>query len=183
MLKWLALPLLLQALAMLVDELHFHRQRGLPRWERIGHPLDTLSVLGCYGVALCWAPGDESLTAYALLATLSCLLVTKDEWLHAARCKPAEQWLHAVLFVLHPIVLGAGALLWVRHERVLLGSAASLTAGFGAYQLLYWNVPWTRLFRSRSTTPSTISSGSVGTQPMTIPSRSYAPNPDSETPG
>ena len=109
--------------------------------------------------------------------------MNKDELVHAARCGPAEQWLHSVLFVLHPIVLGVGALLWLRQERLLLGISASLTAGFGLYQLVYWNVPWTRLSRSRSTTPSTTSSGSVGTPPTTIPSRCYAPNHDSETPG
>ena len=48
----------LQGLAMLVDELLFHRRRGLPRWERIGHPIDTLSVLACYGVSL-WLPPTQ----------------------------------------------------------------------------------------------------------------------------
>ena len=67
MLKWLSVPLALQALAMLVDELHFHRQRGLPRWERLGHPLDTLSVLACYALTLVAAPSDENLALYAAL--------------------------------------------------------------------------------------------------------------------
>lgn len=168
---------------MLVDELYFHRRRGLPRWERIGHPLDTLSVLACYGLALSSTPSDDTLLAYAVLAGLSCLLVTKDELVHAARCEPMEHWLHALLFVLHPIVLGVGALLWLSQERMLLWLSASLTAGFGAFQALYWNVPWKSLLRLRSTTPFTISSASAGTTPMTIRSRSYVPNPDSETRG
>lgn len=149
MLKWLAVPLSLQALAMLVDELYFHRRRGLPRWERIGHPLDTASVLGCYALAWAVPASVSSLPWYALLAGISCLLVTKDELVHAARCEPAEQWLHAVLFVLHPIVLGVGALLWFRGERGLLALSASLTAAFGLYQALYWNVPWTKLSKFR----------------------------------
>ena len=179
---WAGLPLGLQALCMLVDELHFHRARGLPRWERIGHPLDTLSVLTCYGVALSLAPGS-SLGLYVALAFLSCLLVTKDELVHAARCQPLEQWLHSLLFILHPIVLGVGALLWLRQERTLLWLAASLTAAFGSYQALYWNVPWKKLFRSPSTTQFTTSSASAGTPPMTTRSRSYAQNPGSETRG
>ena len=182
MLALLAVPLVLQAVAMLVDELYFHRQRKLPLWERLGHPLDTLSVLGCYVLALCLAPTGSNLWLYAGLAGVSCLLVTKDEWIHSAHCRPAEQWLHAVLFVLHPVVLGVGALLWMRNERGLLWLSAGLTTGFGLYQALYWNVPWKRL-RSPSTTPSTTSSVSAGTPPTTIRSRSYAPNPDSETPG
>jgi hypothetical protein len=148
---------------MVVDELYFHRARGLPRWERIGHPLDTLSVLACYALALSLAPTWEHLPAYVVAAALSCLLITKDELVHAERCQPLEQWLHAVLFVLHPIVLGVGALLWWKEERTLLWLSTLLTAGFGAYQVLYWNFPWKKLSRSRSTTPSTTSSGSAGT--------------------
>ncbi|HYQ14865.1 MAG TPA: hypothetical protein VEQ58_03880 [Polyangiaceae bacterium] len=183
MLIWLSLPLFLQGLAMLVDELHFHRRRGLPRWERIGHPVDTLSVLVCYGLSLSVAPSQQNLVIYAVLAALSCLLITKDELVHAARCEPWEQWLHALLFVLHPIVLSVAALLWLRQERLLLALSAALTAGFGAYQFAYWNLKWTKLQRSQSITPFMIDSASVGTPPTTTPSRSCAPNRDFETPG
>jgi hypothetical protein len=41
---FLFIPFALQMCCMAVDEVHFHRQRGLPRWERLGHPLDTLTV-------------------------------------------------------------------------------------------------------------------------------------------
>jgi hypothetical protein len=180
---WLGIPLGLQALCMLIDELHFHRARGLPQWERIGHPLDTLSVLGCYVLALSLSPSQNNLPYYVAAAVVSCLLVTKDELVHARLCEPREQWLHALLFVLHPVVLGAGALLWLGHERTLLWVSAGLTAAFGSYQALYWNVPWKKLSRSPSTTAFTTSSANVGTPPMTIPSRSCAPNPGSETLG
>jgi hypothetical protein len=180
---WVAIPLALQALCMLVDELYFHRARGLPRWERIGHPLDTLSVLACYAVALSLTPEIRNLGFYVAVSALSCLLVTKDELVHAQHCQPLEQWLHAVLFILHPIVLGVGALLWLNQERTLLWLSASLTAAFACYQALYWNLPWKKLLRSPSTTPSTMSSASAGTPPMTIPSPSYAQNPGSETRG
>lgn len=168
---------------MLVDELYFHRRRGLPLWERIGHPVDTASVLACYVLALAVPASATSLPWYALLAAFSCLLVTKDEFVHASRCEPAEQWLHAVLFVLHPIVLGAGAWLWFQGERGLLLLSASLTAAFGAYQALYWNVSWTKPSKSPSIMPSTTSSASAGTPPMTTRSRSCVPNPDSEIRG
>lgn len=168
---------------MLVDEIFFHRRRGLPRWERIGHPIDTLSVLACYCVTLALPPSQANLTLYVGLAALSCLLVTKDELVHAAHCEPAEQWLHSLLFILHPVVLGGAALLWLKEARGLLWLSAWLTAAFGVYQALYWNVPWKRVFRSPSTTPSTISLANAGTPPTMTPSRSYAPNPGSETPG
>lgn len=130
----------LQAAFMSFDELLFHRRRGLPRWERIGHPIDTASVLGCFAMTLFFAPTRGALTAYAILATLSCLLVTKDEFVHAERCEPAEHWLHAVLFVLHPLLLIAGAVLWLEGARWILLAQTLATLGFGVYQTVYWNL-------------------------------------------
>lgn len=45
---FLFIPFPLQMICMAVDEAHFHRWRGLPRWERLGHSLDTLTVLACF---------------------------------------------------------------------------------------------------------------------------------------
>jgi hypothetical protein len=55
------LPLVELGLAILLDQFYFHFARGLPRWERLGHPLDTF-------------------------------------------CAPAQH-VHAVLFIMHPLVL------------------------------------------------------------------------------
>ncbi|MBU6446621.1 MAG: hypothetical protein KGQ49_04415, partial [Verrucomicrobia bacterium] len=75
-------PFALQAICMLFDESYFHIRRGLPLWERIGHPIDTLSVLICMGFVL-WVPfSKETLIVYILLAAFSSILVTKDEFVH-----------------------------------------------------------------------------------------------------
>ena len=132
--------ILLQAALMAVDELVFHRRRGLPRWERIGHPIDTASVLGCFLIALAFEPTRGALIVYAALAALSCLLVTKDEFVHAGRCAPAEHWLHAALFVLHPLLLLAGAVLWLDGERAILVAQSLAILAFGVYQTTYWNL-------------------------------------------
>jgi hypothetical protein len=135
----LALTLMgLHALLISIDEAH-HRQRGLPRWERVGHPIDTASVLACYLVALLLEPARSALVAYVLLAAFSCLLITKDEFVHARECSPGEHWLHAMLFVLHPLLLIAAALLWVTGERGMLSIPATATALFGLYQVIYWS--------------------------------------------
>jgi hypothetical protein len=131
----------LQAGAMLVDEGHFHASRPLPRWERVGHPLDTLSVAACYGWLCATNPGTpHALAVYAGIAAFSCLFVTKDEPLHARVCPPAEHWLHAFLFVLHPIVLAAFAWAWQGGHVVLVRAQLALTVAFGVYQVLRWNV-------------------------------------------
>lgn len=130
----------LQASAMFVDEGHFHASRQLPRWERLGHPLDTLSVALCYGWLSVASPrAPHALAVYVALAAISCLLVTKDEVVHARLCTPAEHWLHAVLFVLHPIVLAAFAMAWLEGSRALVAGQLALTVAFGTYQLVRWN--------------------------------------------
>ena len=137
-------PLGMQALLTLSDEFYFHRRRGLPRWERIGHPLDTLTVLGCYAVALTLPLTAASLRTYMALAAFSCLFVTKDELVHAKYCDPFEHWVHALLFVLHPVVLASMGFLWQREARTLMLVQGGLTLAFGLYQTLYWNTTWRR---------------------------------------
>lgn len=130
----------LQGVVMLVDEVRFHRRRSLPRWERIGHPIDTASVLLCCLLAVLCEPTSRALTVYGALGVGSCLLVTKDEFVHATKCEPAEHWLHALLFVLHPLLLIGLALLWVANARSILLVQTLATASFGFYQLIYWNI-------------------------------------------
>ncbi len=81
---------------------------------------------------------------FAGLALVSCLLVTKDEFVHSKYCTAAEQWLHAVLFVMHPIVMASIALLWIRQALPILLIQAALTFAFGLYQVLCWNTAWGR---------------------------------------
>ena len=142
MLPFLLLPVVLQGLAMFVDELVFHRRRGLPRWERLGHPLDTLTVALCYGWLLAVPPNQpHALPTYVGLCAFSCLFITKDEFVHAKVCEPAEAWLHSVLFVLHPIVFLTLALVWrSQTEAWLLKGVFASTLALLAYQLLYWNL-------------------------------------------
>src|ERR1019366_3333568 len=54
-----------------------HQRRGLPRWERLGHPLDTLSVAGCYGWLVATGPGSPAPAGY--LGGRRLLLPARDE--------------------------------------------------------------------------------------------------------
>jgi hypothetical protein len=152
------LPFLLQALAIFFDEAVFHVKRGLPKWERIGHPLDTLTVLLCMGFVI-WVPFSKTaLVLYIFLSVFSTLFVTKDEFVHKAHCPASEQWLHAVLFTLHPITLTMAGFIWPvvngvpvevfswldnpeALRRFLYGQFAAMS-GFLLYQILFWNVFW-----------------------------------------
>ncbi len=131
----------LQGAAMIVDEIWFHHRRELPRWERIGHPLDTLTVAVCLAWLLAVSPANgAALPVYAVLAVVSTLFVTKDEWVHASACGAGEQWLHSLLFTLHPVLLATFAYVWWHGYNGLLVGQLCVTFAFMTYQIVYWNV-------------------------------------------
>lgn len=152
---WIAfLPLLFQGAFLLVDEFVCHYRRGLPQWERWGHPLDTATVLIVFAYCLIAPFSAGALILFLLLSLFSCFFVTKDEWVHARECTPMEHWLHAVLFVCHPMVFVSTAFFWVTKDvpaqfglepyhaklarQVLLGQTSILVV-FILYQIIFWN--------------------------------------------
>jgi hypothetical protein len=154
-------PFLAQAIAIGFDELYFHHSRGLPKWERIGHPLDTLSLFVCL-LMTAYAPfTSHNIYFYIGLSVFSCLMVTKDEFVHKEHCPGAENWLHALLFILHPITLFMAGLMWavVQEAEVpgwlvaWLGSNVPELKSFlffqtyavlffAIYQIIFWNFIW-----------------------------------------
>ena len=154
----LLLPFLAQVLIIGIDEFYFHIRRGLPQWERIGHPLDTLTVLACFAFVLFVPYSSFYLKIYIGLTLFSCIFVTKDEFVHKECCPASEQWLHALLFLNHPIVLTAAGLIWpianggtgpawlsslnmyADSLHLFLLMQTGFVALFLIYQTLYWNV-------------------------------------------
>lgn len=137
----------IQAVAILADEAFFHRHRALPLWERIGHPLDTFSMLVCLMIPVFFSPHRLSILAFGGLGLVSCLLVTKDEHVHAQHCHWKEHWLHALLFLVHPVALIAIGSVWMRagaHAwfRPVLIAQTVLMSVFLSYQIIYWNFLW-----------------------------------------
>ena len=147
------LPFLVQAVCIFFDEYVYHLKRGLPRWERIGHPLDTFSVLACFLFVLFIPYSPAGIKYYVGVALMSCVLITKDEFVHKHVCPASEQWLHALLFVNHSILLSVLGVLWPSLTGeplftwlpnssmiwVFLWSQTLLTALFLFYQIVYWN--------------------------------------------
>jgi len=157
---WIFVPFFLQALLIGLDEFVFHVKRGLPKWEKIGHPLDTLSVIICFLFVL-WAPFSlGTMKVFIALAIFSCLMVTKDEFVHKHHCPASENWLHATLFVLHPIVLALTGMIWAATYgiespqwifswltnpsilKTVLVVQTILLSIFFLYQVIFWNVIW-----------------------------------------
>jgi len=140
---WILLPFLLQGILIGMDEFIFHVKRGLPKWEKIGHPLDTLSVILCF-LFILWVPYSAlAVKVFIGLVIFSCLMVTKDEFVHKHHCPASENWLHAVLFVLHPIVLTLAGIMWAASEhRMVLTVQTVLLTLFFLYQVIFWNIIW-----------------------------------------
>ena len=136
----LLVPFALQGVAMFFDEIYFHRRRGLPLWERIGHPIDSLSVLLCYGFIYFKDPTTFNIYIYLGLSSFSCLLVTKDEFVHTERCEARENWLHAFLFILHPISFLCAGIIWKENlsPQFLIFQPVIIFL-FMMYQIIYWS--------------------------------------------
>ena len=139
---WL-LPFGLQGLAMTIDEFGFHHHRAVPRLECMGHVLDTLVFLACITCPLLFPPTPANLRLFGGMAAFSCLLITKDEFIHQRLCSGGEHWVHAILFVLHPLVLVATAFLWISlgtQALPLLQFQVLLVSGFIVFQVSFWTM-------------------------------------------
>lgn len=128
----------IQGAAILFDEFYFHRKRGLPKWERIGHPIDTLSVIACLLFLALAEKNSITIWVFAAMAVASCILVTKDEWVHRKLCTAEEMWLHAVCFMMHPLLLFSGYIEWEDQRPLFLALAGGISV-FLVYQIAYWN--------------------------------------------
>ena len=137
--KILFLPFILQAVLMAVDE-RIHTKRNLSLWERIGHPLDTFTVVIAF-TFLALAPHTTfNLGIYIFLCIISCLFITKDEWVHQKECSPLEQWLHSVLFMLHPLVFVSAGIMWRKgYGEIFLGVLPFFVSLFMLFQIVRWS--------------------------------------------
>lgn len=129
---------ILHGLIMFVDEFYYHHRRGLGRWESLGHPVDTLFFMACFIYALVVDPSHP--WGFVVLAMLSTLIITKDEFVHAKQCPGGEQWLHALLFIIHPVALFGLYHVWTQGGLWLVRIQAAIILLFGLYQVIYWNV-------------------------------------------
>lgn len=155
MLWLIPIPFILQTVLIAFDEFYYHRKRGLPKWERVGHPIDTLSVIACFAFVLFIPFQSQLIAGYAIFSFFSCLLVTKDEFVHKEHCSAHEQWLHSLLFINHPIVLALLGFLWplfhqqdslfkglLQHEQMIQNAVwmqGIMVSIFFLYQVIYWN--------------------------------------------
>ena len=136
-------PFILQAVAMIFDELYFHKKRGLGLWEKIGHPLDTLTVIICFAYIILNTYSEKNIYIFMGLAFFSSMFVTKDEFVHTELCEARENWLHAFLFILHPMCFISAAYLWKNNLYIdfIKGQIAVLVVVM-FYQIFYWSLSW-----------------------------------------
>jgi hypothetical protein len=137
----LYVPFFFQGAVMAVDEFYFHERRDLPLWERVGHPLDSLTTFITLLIPVLLSFDSFSQKLFLSFAIFSCFFITKDEFIHSGKCSGVEHWLHALLFILHPLIFMATYLLWINNpESLFLRFQLYLVAGFMVYQIVRWNV-------------------------------------------
>lgn len=149
----LYLPFVLQGLVMVVDEFILHEKRRLQTWERYGHPLDSLSVLLAFLFLMNfpWSPVNQNI--YVGICVVSCLFITKDEFVHYEQSSAFEHWLHALLFLLHPVTFWCAGLIWKENPSDnFLRLQTFVIFFFMVYQIIRWSSVWQKLI-TRSTKP------------------------------
>ncbi len=129
-----------------LDEWACHRRRLLPRWELIGHPVDTFCLI-LFFTALTILPSASApaRAVVLILGGLSCLITTKDEWVHKDLSTGFENWLHAMLFLIHPVVAGLYFLLWMQSapgSATLFHISLVMTVLFFIYQCITGWLRW-----------------------------------------
>jgi hypothetical protein len=145
--SYLYLPFVFQGILMGIDE-RLHMKRGLGLWERLGHPLDTLTVFVPISYIAMNDYSQEGLILYISLALFSSLFITKDEFIHSLQCPPFENWLHSLLFVTHPLIFLSSGVLWKYHPSDIFLSFQPLFIGaFMLYQILKWSIPWKKFWK------------------------------------
>lgn len=133
-----ALSLGMQGILLLYDDVVLHRRRGLPRWERAGHPIDAFFFSLPIAIAAFGGPTTPS-GVYWTLSFLSCIIILKDEWVHVGRIGALEATIHAALFVIHPVTLVAAWRLAQTGETLGLVLAWIALLGVVSFQTIYWN--------------------------------------------
>lgn len=103
-----------------------------------------MALIASLSIPLLLPHTQANLRLYCVLGVISCLLITKDEWIHAKACEWKELWLHSVLFIVHPALLILVAVSWGQdsssialHFMLEFQIVAMLI--FSAYQVVYWS--------------------------------------------
>ncbi|MCB0405820.1 MAG: hypothetical protein KDD51_13640, partial [Bdellovibrionales bacterium] len=111
----------------------------LGKFESYGHIADSL----VFGSVLCicaFAPATLFwLYLYVGGSVFSAVLITKDEWVHTVSCPATENWLHALLFLNHPVLLFlTGGLWWLGEAAVLRAMIPFAVYAVSIYQWVAW---------------------------------------------
>ena len=86
------IPFALLGALMLFDEGYFHVRRGLPRWERIGHPVDSAVFMAALAWAAVCPAGGWSLVIFVALGLFSCVVITKDSDFYHSHLLHGKPW-------------------------------------------------------------------------------------------
>jgi hypothetical protein len=120
-----------------LDEHFCHRERALSRTERAGRLGELLLWLTLHGLVI-FAVFTPALGAlYAALATSTLLFLTRHEW-RGRVCTPREAGLHALQYLLSPVLLLTLGAMWPVIDGVSTIVGWMLPLSLDGLRLLVW---------------------------------------------
>lgn len=156
MVLFISLTTTLHALVFFYDEYILHKKRVLSQKEVNSGLIDGLLFLSTVAMTLFTTYTKQLGYLYIALGFLSCLAILKHELFLPSDISPKERLVHAILYVLHPLILYAFYTSWkmnffatnLTYWMLQLGYFA---LGFKAisYHVIYWNYIYERNPKNR----------------------------------
>ncbi|MCO4794186.1 MAG: hypothetical protein KC493_10755 [Bacteriovoracaceae bacterium] len=136
---------IIHGLLFRIDEFKFHKKRGLKKVELINALFDGALFIGALIIPLFTTYSYWWEKLYIAMCICSCLSIIKNEFFYKG-LEIGERVTHALLYVLHPVILFAYYDGWKvnyfdNHYYVWMIQLLYVFLGVQAitYQIIYWN--------------------------------------------
>ena len=137
---------LFHAVLYFLDEHIFHRERGLSTNEIKSGVFDGILFVITVGLTIFTTYSESLSYLYITLATLSCLSIIKHEYFYPEVLSKKERLTHALLYIVHPLILYAFYLSWQSNlfDQNLLYwmlqlAYFALAFKSASFYIIYWN--------------------------------------------
>ncbi len=146
MVLFISITTIFHAFAFAYDEYVLNKRRDLSQGEINSALIDGIIYLSTVAFTIFTTYSDVLGSLYVFLASCSCISIIKNEYFYPNNLPKIERIIHAILYILHPLILYAFYLSWkenffqtnMTYWMLQLGYMA---LGFKAmsYHVIYWN--------------------------------------------
>ena len=136
----------IHAIAFTFDEYILNKKRNLSQKEINSALLDGILYLAAVALTIFTTFSENLGRVYIGLALLSCISVVKNEAIYPGNIPKIERITHAMLYVLHPLILYAFYISWAQNFFQTNMTYWMLQLGYFvlglkaiSYHMIYWN--------------------------------------------